>query len=667
MSVAITPSLPVRRSRWPRILGYVLLGLLALVLLIAALGVWAVRSALPQLDGTVQVPGLKGPVTVTRDGHGVPTIHASNLDDLFFGQGYVTAQDRLWQLDVMRRFAAGELSEILGPDLVKHDREQRILGMRLAARKIVELATSQDRANFESYARGVNAYIRSHQGNLPLEFRLLHYMPRPWTPEDSTLIVAHMVKDLNHGQFETALAREKILAALGPELTADLFVNRSTHDRPPVVDVALPPVPRNSNDDDDSAPAENRNSVVRDFIPTAPGEEDGRLVVGSNNWVVSGVHTVSGKPLLSNDMHLAHQMPNLWYEAHLYCGDFNVAGVTLPGLPYVVVGHNQSVAWGFTNVGPTVEDVYVETFNEAGQYKTPQGWKNAEHRKEVIHVKENPDVIVDVVLTRHGPIISDLIGEKRKVALRWTLQDGVRSPLLLVNAAQNWDQFRRAFSVFDAPGQNVVYADVNGNIGYQATGKVPIRATGDGSLPQDGSTDRFEWTGYIPFEKLPSVYNPASGIIATANSRITPDRYPYSISDEWEAPWRSERIYRVLESGKKFAPADMLTLQTDTYSAMDHFTAQQLVLAVDHLKGASSARAKQAADIMRSWDGRMTADSVAPAIEYRARQRLVSLLLEGKLGPGFADYHYSWGMQSVWLETVLRERPVRWLSERYPD
>ncbi len=668
MSVAITPSLHVRRSRWPRVLGYILLCLLAVVLSIAAYAAWAVQSALPQLDGVMNVSGLKAPVTVARDGHGVPTIHATNFDDLFFAQGYVTAQDRLWQLDVLRRYAAGELSEILGPDLLKHDREQRILGMRLAARKIVELATPQDRANFEAYARGVNAYIQSHQGNLPLEFRILHYLPKPWTPEDSTLIVAHMVKDLNHGQYATALAREKILAKLGPELTADLYVNRSSHDRPPVAETAPPAKPRGSDDDDDdNTPIENRNSVVENFSLSAPGAEDARLVVGSNNWVVSGAHTVSGKPLLSNDMHLGHQMPNIWYEAHLYCGDFNVTGVTLPGLPYVVVGHNQSVAWGFTNVGPTVEDVYVETFNEAGQYKTPAGWKEPEHRKEIIHVKGNPDVVVDIVLTRHGPIISDLVGEKRKIALRWTLQDGVRSPLFLVNAAQNWDQFRRAFSLFDAPGQNVVYADINGNIGYQATGKVPIRANGDGSLPEDGSTDRNEWTGYIPYEQMPSVFNPASGIIATANSRIIPDRYRYSISDEWEAPWRSERIYRVLESGKKFTSADMLALQTDTYSAMDHFTAQQLVLAVDHMKGASSARAKQAAEIMRSWDGRMSADSAAPAVEYRARQQLVSLLLGGKLGPAFADYHYSWGMQSVWLENVLRERPVRWLSEKYPD
>jgi penicillin amidase len=263
-------------------------------------------------------------------------------------------------------------------------------------------------------------------------------------------------------------------------------------------------------------------------------------------------------------MHLGHQMPNLWYEAHLLSGNFEAAGVTLPGVPYVIVGHNQRIAWGFTNVGPTVEDVYVETFDRNGQYLTPEGWREPQHRREVIHRKGQPDVTIDVVLTRHGPIISELVpGETRQLALRWTLYEGTRNPFFELNSAQNWEQFRRAFSKFDAPGQNVVYADVDGNIGYQSTGKIPIRASGDGSLPENGSDNSHEWTGYIPFENLPGIFNPSSGIIATANSRITPDGYPYSISTGWEAPWRSARIYSVLESGKKFSVADMLALQTD--------------------------------------------------------------------------------------------------------
>jgi penicillin amidase len=410
--------------------------------------------------------------------------------------------------------------------------------------------------------------------------------------------------------------------------------------------------------------------------PFFPGEHGGAGVspvrseypqqLGSNNWVVSGAHTVSGKPLLSNDMHLGHQMPNLWYEAHLRSGDFDVVGVTLPGYPFVIVGHNRRVAWGFTNIGPTVEDAFIEDFNAAGQYLTPDGWKQPQVRREVIRVKGKPDEIVDVQLTRHGPIVSDLApGETRKIALRWTLYDGVRNPFFGVNNAQNWEQFRKAFSEFDAPGQNVVYADVDGNIGYQATGRVPIRSAGDGSLPVDGSNNAHEWTGFIPYDKLPSVLNPESGIIGTANARITPDGYPYSISAEWEAPWRIDRIYHVLSSGKKFSAADMLALQTDVYSELDRFVADKLVYAVDHAKNPSE-RARKAAAILRSWNGQMDANSAAPTIASRARNELKRMLLEPKLGMPSSDSSlswesYHWMMETVWLENVLSQQPARWL------
>lgn len=674
-TTAPASSTPPRTRIW-RLSAYLLV-----VLLLAALGIgiWlytVARSALPPLDGRLQLHGLSAEVTVTRDAHGVPAIDASTLDDLFFAQGYVTAQDRLWQMDIMRRFAAGELSEILGSDLLQHDREQRILGMRAAAHKIVEVSSPADRSHFEAYARGVNAFIASRRDQLPIEFLVLRYAPRPWTVEDSALIAAHMVQVLNLYQTDVALAREKILAKLGPELTADLYVNSSWRDRPPTA--VRPSLDLNPGDDDSSDVDRSVADVVDPTHVFAPFDlSDPPFVVGSNNWVVSGAHTVSGKPLLSNDMHLGHQMPNLWYEAHLHCGNFDVAGVTLPGAPYVIVGHNQRIAWGFTNVGPTVTDLYVETFNSGGQYLTPAGWKNPEHRSEIIHVKGKPDVTVDVVLTRHGPIVNELVpGETRQLALRWTLYDGIRNSLFDVDAAQNWEQFRRAFSQFDAPGQNVVYADVDGNIGYQTTGKVPIRASGDGSLPENGSDDAHEWVSYIPFDKLPSIYNPPTGIIATANGRITPDGYPYSISVEWETPWRTARIYRVLESGKKFSADDMLALQNDTYSEADRFFADRFVYAVDHTKNASK-RTKQAADLMRGWDGRMLATSAAPTLAYQARRELMRLLLEPKLGSAPDDpkqaeatlnwKSYRWAMQSVWLENVLAHQPKRWLPESYPD
>ncbi|MBS1853025.1 MAG: penicillin acylase family protein [Acidobacteria bacterium] len=692
---------PEVQSRRRSLAGKMLLRVLLVLALAAAGGLlWlyaVVHSALPQLDGTLPVPGLSARVRIVRNPQGVPTIEAAGLDDLFFAQGYVTAQDRLWEMDGMRRYAGGELAEIFGEDYVEQDREQRILGMRQAARKALEVSSPQARAHIEAYARGVNAYIESHRNRLPIEFRILHYAPKPWLPEDSTLIAAQMVKDLNHGSYESALQREKILAKLGPELTADLYVNSSWRDRPPTVSRAsFEDEPEQDGDEDDEEMGTGDDRPVQmsalppQGVPAAwtwshslwpSGQARGseassdipQPALGSNNWVVAGTHTATGGPLLSNDMHLGHQMPNLWYEAHLRSGNYDVIGVTLPGMPYVIVGHNQRVAWGFTNVGPTVEDVYVENFGPDGKYQTPQGWREPEHRHEVIHVAGKPDVAVDVVITRHGPLISELVpGEGRKLALRWTLYDGIRNPFFAVNSAQNWEEFRKAFAELDAPGQNVVYADVDGNIGYQTTGKVPIRATGDGSLPVNGSDDVHEWTGYVPFEKLPSIYDPPSGMIATANGRITPDGYPYSLSVEWEAPWRTARIYRVLESGKKFTVADMLALQTDIYSEGERYFAERFVYAVDHAR-TSTARARQAADILREWDGRMTAKSAAPTLVAETRTALIRLLLQPKLGPPNGDpatlswRSYHWTMRSVWLENLLQFKPARWLPAGYTD
>jgi penicillin G amidase len=669
----LTPSREGRDSTVRKLGMIAFLVALAGIVIVLAYLYSVAHAALPTLDGSIKVPGLTAQVTVTRDEHGVPAIEASSLQDLFFAQGYVTAQDRLWQMDAMRRFAAGELSEILGPGQIGPDREQRILGLRAAARRSLEMTSARDRQFLDAYTKGVNAYMQSRARRLPIEFRILDYKPQPWSTEDSMLMGVNMVKDLNHGYYRAALQKEKILAKLGPELTADLYVNSSWHDRPPMKGpVRMDDLQEKDGDTSD----DNEVTRLRAPSPGDPVPAAGLLDLfrpGSNNWVVSGAHTVSGQPLLSNDMHLTHQMPNLWYEVHLRAAGLDVVGVSLPGLPFVIVGHNQRIAWGFTNVGPTVEDVYVETFNDRGQYRTPQGWRDPEHRRELIHVRGAPDQVVDVSLTRHGPIITELIpGETRRIALRWTVYDGIHNPFFDIDIAQNWAEFTRALSTWNAPAQNAVYADIDGHIGYHATGNIPIRVSGDGSLPEDGSNDEHEWKSFVPFDQLPGVYDPAWGVIATANGRITPENYPYSLATDWDAPWRSERIYHVLESGKKFSAADMLALQTDVYSAFDRFCAERFVYALDH-SPQLSPRARQARDLMRDWDGRLNKESAAATIEHQSREELTHSLLQPKLGTStnseiglnWRDYH--WFMSSVWLENVLLKQPRRWLPANYAN
>jgi penicillin G amidase len=681
MPIVASPDL--RANRWPRWVGACLAGLFVLF---ACVGLWAyliARSALPQLDGSLPVPGLQQKVLVTRDAPGVPTIEAASLPDLFFAQGYVTAQDRLWQMDIMRRFATGRLAEVVGRDGLEHDKQQRILGIPQVARRSAAALLARDREYFEAYARGVNASMEHSRLHLPLEFRLLHYSPEPWTVEDCFAVGAELAQELNHGRYRYALLREQFQAALGATLASDLFVNDSRHDHPPNLEMkSLPASTSRPTDDEDDEDMGTDPEPVATAPPVLvkPASKDSsddtyEPAPGSNNWAVSGTHTVSGKPLLSNDMHLGHQMPNLWYEAHLRSSSFDVAGVTLPGMPFVVVGHNQRIAWGFTNVEPTVQDLYIETFNAAGQYQTPQGFLTPEHRQETIHVKGAPDVTVDVYVTRHGPIITSLIpGETRQLSLRWTLYDSFTDPFFDLNSAQNWAQFRQAASLLHSPGQNMMYGDVDGHIGYQATGQYPIRKGGDGSLPIPGNDDTHEWTGWIPFEKLPSVFDPPSGVLATANGRVTPDKYPYVISTMWDAPWRTNRIYRVLNSGKKLTPADMLALETDVDSAFDHACAERFVQALDNAPGLSE-RARKARDLLRDWDGRLNADSPAATIEIRTRRELTRLLLQPQLaargktisvnGTQLTWESYRWGMSSIWLENILTQQQKRWLPPKY--
>jgi penicillin amidase len=646
----------------------------------------AAHSSLAQPDGTISIAGLQAPVSVIRDGHGVPHITATKLEDLFFAQGYVTAQDRLWQMDLTRRAVGGEMAEIFPASSappqavsrstaaarprqtwVDYDKQQRTLRLRVIAERVVQQLPPRDRAFFEAYTKGVNAYIDQHRENLPMEFCILNYKPKVWKAADSLLVGIGMSQLLNP-QYETEYWREKISAKLTPELTADLYPFDSSRDHPPASEsgnpqptMPLPNLPADVLRKLGNLPQPDRSS------PHSYKDDCEACLPGSNNWVVSGAHTVSGMPLLSNDMHLGHREPGVWYEVQLHSGDFNVEGFSLPGLPFISVGHNQRIAWGFTNLNPDVQDLFIENFNATGEYQTPTGWQRPEIDHQIIHVKGKPNVGFDVTVTRHGPIITHLLpGETRQIALGWLVYDpqAISVPLFDLDSAQNWEQFRKALSVFATPSQNVVYADIDGNIGYQPMGYVPIRAAGDGTVSVNGADGKHDWTGYLPFDKLPSLYNPPSGIIATANSKITPAGYPYQLATQWFPPYRVERIYKLLKSGKKFSPADMLALQTDITSEYDRFFADKFVYAIDHSTKATDLTHK-AADAMRGWDGRMLADSVAPTIEVRTRRALWEMLLEPKLGND-AD-NYEWSEAAVALESIVQNQPARWLPPGYAN
>ncbi|MBV9669557.1 MAG: penicillin acylase family protein, partial [Acidobacteriales bacterium] len=655
--MATTTAPAIRRRVTPR-LWFRLLLVAFFLIAVAALGLRAYllrveRSALPQIDGTISAPGLSAPVAVARDEHGIPHITAANELDLAYAQGFVTAQDRLWQMDMIRRIAAGDLAEILGAKYIDHDKRQRYLQIRHTAEVAVAHLDPETKNIFDAYSRGVNASIASTRSHLPLEFKLLRYQPRDWSATDSILAGLNMAQMLNE-TFEADLKREKVEARVPPDIAHDLYPTTFWRDHPPGVekpeikdDTPPPVVPEANSLDPDG--------WIRRAGIAPPGCE---CIPGSNDWVVNALHSTTGKPLLSNDMHLGISVPGIWYEAHLKTNDgLDVIGVTLPGMPYVLVGHNERIAWGFTNLGPDVQDLFVED----------AALPAVETRHEVIQVAKSKPVSVDVEITRHGPILTPILpGETRRIALQWTAYDadkGFRFVFPKVNRARNWQEFTAAFSEFSGPGQNVAYGDVDGNIGYHATGLVPIRATGDGSVPvpDDGTHD---WTGYIPFDKLPWYYNPPSGMLATANSRVTPDDYPFLITTEWLSPYRTERIYQLLNSKPQLSVADMLAIQDDVQSPVEKFFADRFTYAIDHT-GNSDKKMKDAADILRNWDGRMDIDSAAARIERLSRAKLLETLLRAKLGNDYTLYS-NWGSTAV-LENIVNRQPARWLPTNYSD
>ncbi len=674
-------ALPRRRRRWLKILLGSAAGLLLFVVMSATAGMlWlrsATKAALPALDGDVHLAGLNvagvsAPVTVRRDQHGVPHIDALTQEDLFVAQGYVTAQDRLWQMDAFRRNANGELAEILGPSMMKHDMAQRVFQFRKTAERIYANLGAEDRARYEAYARGVNLFIAQNQDSLPPEFRLLHYKPRPWSGADSVSIGMLMV-DMLDTHWNVKLARERVRADLhNPKLEADLYPVGSWRDHPPtgvLLDLSQPhPEPPTTEDEDDDrsetrAVPEEDLRALRELLGRSACAD---CAPGSNNWVVAGKHTASGKPLLSNDMHLGLNEPNIWYMADLRAPGFHAAGVTLPGLPFVIAGHNEHVAWGFTALYGDVQDLYIETLDGKGNFQDLDGsWKPLGADHEVIHVRGGKDVAVDVQSTAHGPLLNPIFPkETRSIALKWTLYDTTLNsiPMYAMNTASNWTEFSAALAQWCWPTQNVVYSDDQGHIAYHAIGRMPLRPAGLQGVPiQDGA---HEWKGYIPFDSMPNAFDPPSGFLATANSRVTTDASPFPLTLDWAEPYRAERIYKLLQGRDRLHPEDMLAVQTDIYSEMDQEMAHRFAYAIDHAAG-KDERLHKAADLMRSWDGRLTTDSAAASLVTQTRRAIWPLILEAKLGKDAADYH--WAESNFAEEEIVMHGNPDWLPPGYKD
>lgn len=568
---------------------------------------------LPKRSGTIET-GVAAPVSVSFDARGVPHIRAQNLDDALFVQGYVTAQDRLWQMDALRRYSGGDLAEILGETAVASDEESRRLRLRRIAEEAYTTLPPSDRAAAAAYARGVNAFISTHLNNLPLEFTLLSYQPRPWSVVDTLLICLHMFRDLTT-TWKTDLLKRSMLASGEADKVNFLFPTRAGGDYQP----------------------------------------------GSNAWAISGAHTASGKPLLSNDPHLEYSIPGIWYMTHLEAPGLDVSGVAIPGTPGVMIGHNRRIAWGITNLGFDVQDLYVEKFDErTGRYAYQGQVRQARQEQEIIRVKGRRPMEVVVWVTSHGPLLVRDGGTV--MSLRWTAAEpGVlQYPILDLDRAQNWADFNKALARFPGPGSNFVYADLDGNIGYHAAGVLPIRRGFSGSAPLDGAAGNNEWSGFIPYDQLPSAYNPPGGIVATANQNPFPKDYPYTVDGIFAPPYRIRQIRDLLASRQGWRAADMVTVQKDVYSGFEKFIASQIVAAYDK-RNAHEPDMEDAIALLRNWNGQMNKDDAAPLITELTFHYLRTAAAERASPASGAAYDPA--ISSAVIEELLQQRPAGWFRD----
>ena len=637
---------------------------LAMLVVLVLAGVWLYsRMSLPQTDGSALVTGLHAPLRIERDASGIPTIKASSIDDALFGLGYAHAQDRLWQLETHKRIGSGRLAQAFGEPALENDKFLRALGVRRAAAQQWAQATAEVRAGVLAYTAGINAFLGGAMTARPPEFVLLGLKPEPWTPEDTVAWAVMMAWDLG-GNWSTELLRMRLALKLPVERINEL----------------IPPYPGDAPLATADYAALFRGLRIdgrlgtQALLSAPPSGVEG---VGSNNWVVHGALTDTGKPLLANDPHLKLSTPALWYFARLEAPGLKVAGATMPGLPMVVLGQNEHIAWGFTNTAPDVQDLYIERIkpDDPTQYQTPDGWASFETFTETIQVKGKPDVVLPVRATRHGPVISDagiatgLTGAADKpgyaLAMRWTALDpdpGTLEAGLAFNRATSVAEFVAASARYLAPMQNMVVADRGGHIGVVSAGRVPVRTPENdlkGQVPAPGWEARYDWAGFVEPTQTPRETNPPRGWIATANQRIHGADYPHYITSEWAAPYRMQRIEQLLAARPKHTMETLRDIQADVLSL-------GTVRLLPFVRKAQSTHplAAAAQRELAGFDGTMAADRAAPLIFWAWARQLTLGVFADELGPPLLDRTLANRSFRDALEGVLERSDAFWCDDR---
>ena len=649
-----------RRKRYPRLRKIAKrsgIGVLVLVVGLLVFMAWSMRRPLPTIDGEVAVPGLVGEVTVIRDEQGIPHIYAENVNDLFLAQGYVQAQDRFWQMDFWRHISSGTLSEMFGKSQIETDEFLRTMGWRQLAETQYAEASDMNRVALDAYAAGVNAYLAERSpaeldfGYTILEMTNRSYDPAPWSPVDSLAWGKVMAWDLR-GNMGNEIARSLLLSQYTPEQVQQLFPDYP--DKNPLI-IGDTSGKRTSATGIDPGPVQIADAL-EDVVAMTRTLDDltkgGTPGIGSNSWVISGDRSVTGAPILANDPHLGIQMPSIWYQFGLHCTPvtdacpYDVAGFSFPGVPGVVIGHNARIAWGLTNLGPDVIDLVVEQINpeNANQYRVNGEWVNMKVRTETIIVAGGKDKTLTIRSTRNGPIISGVFGDlddfgensglplpqNYAIAMRWTAlqpSPGITETLLRLNTAGDFDEFREALSFFAVPAQNMIYADIDGNIGYQTPGMIPIRRNGDGRLPVPGWIDDYNWDGFIPFDDLPTLYNPEEGYIVTANNPVVDGRFDYLLTTDWTYGFRARRLVDLISANQPLGVDDMALIQFDAYN----LNAETLRPGILRAINSNTAVEREARAILAEWNLQNRADSSGAAIWAATWRAMLALTFQDEL------------------------------------